>query len=90
MLKDQMNIFNYFGAETDPIHQKISSLEQGDSVYLGHYEITLNHQGIYEISSEGIHEGFGSVEKCYDFFQALEDEQLFITKEVFFHGNNNN
>lgn len=76
--KDQLNIYNYFEADADPLYQKLSSLQVDDEVQIGKYKVLLNRFGMYEVSNDEIQDGFPSIDQCYKFIQELEDMDMEI------------
>lgn len=76
MEMEQMNLYDYFGKEEDPLFVTVSNINKGETLSIGEHEITLNPYGIYEISSrDEVHESKGSLEACYKY---LVDNQIFL------------
>lgn len=65
--ENQFNIFDYFESETDPLYQMLEKLEIDQPVQFGPYHVVLNSNQIYEIWNDEVHEGKGTLEKCYRF-----------------------
>jgi hypothetical protein len=64
---EQVNIYEYFGIETDPLFQRIQQLKKGDYIHLEQAVIIINPFGIYEILTEDEHEsGTTDPFKCYE------------------------
>ena len=72
----QNTIYDYLGNESDPIYQKITQLSKGESVLLEDAEISLNINGLYEVSTDEYHEPFSDLNSCYRFVCDLLGKKL--------------
>ena len=69
--ENQITIYDYFDIEDDPLYQTLVLLKRNEKVSIGHVEVCLNRNGIYEITSSQIHEGTSSLFKCYDYLSHI-------------------
>lgn len=68
----QINIYNYLGLSSDPVYADISKLKRGQSIETpDSLKVTLTKFGFYEIATENIHEGYKSLDECYQRIQEL-------------------
>ena len=61
----QTCLFDFLNIETDPVYQKIQFLNKGDQVVITPFIVQYTEFGIYEISSNDIHEPFNNLNDCY-------------------------
>ncbi|WP_121639518.1 hypothetical protein [Virgibacillus sp. Bac330] len=62
----QVHLYEYLGAYTDPLYQKIERLQVGESLQCGEVCITYTKFNLYELTSEEIHECYSTLDKCYE------------------------
>lgn len=67
----QLCIYDYLGLESDPIYQTIYMLKKGQESSVSNIKILFNQYGLYEVSTDVIHEGFTCPEDCYERLQEL-------------------
>ncbi len=63
---EQVNIYEYFGIDTDPLFHRIQQLNKDEYIHLGQAVIIYNSFGLYEIITEEEHEGTMDPYKCYE------------------------
>ena len=68
---EQVSFYDFFPKQNDPLYLTLEKLTTGDSVQLGEFTVTLNKFGIYEITSEQIHEAKDSLDACYQHLNQL-------------------
>jgi len=62
----QLSIFNELGFLEDPIYRKLNELSVDHVIMIDEITITKNSNGLYELSSDDVHEGFKTLESCYE------------------------
>lgn len=62
---NQTMIYDFLGLDTDPLWNKLKSLEKGQRIIFEMFSVSLNSSGIYEVSSEESHDGFSNIKDCY-------------------------
>lgn len=67
---EQLSLYDYFSKDQDPLYLKISKIQEGESVKLGEFDVTLNKFGIYEIKTKYTHEAKRTLEECYEYINA--------------------
>ncbi|MEN2465938.1 hypothetical protein [Ornithinibacillus sp. JPR2-1] len=73
----QTMIYDYLGLDADPFYLKLKQLKKGNQIKLGSLIVHLNNLGIYEVSSNDIHEGFKNITECYQFvLKNMEDNNV--------------
>jgi len=72
----QNTIYDYLGNDNDPVYQKITQLNRGESAALEDAQVSLNIHGLYEVSTDESHEPFSDVGSCYRFVCDLLREKL--------------
>ncbi|SET01245.1 hypothetical protein SAMN05421676_102340 [Salinibacillus kushneri] len=73
---EQVDIYEYFGTESDPLFQEINQLENGGYIELEQGIIRKNELGIYEIETEDIHEASKSPVKVYEKLAEMINEKI--------------
>lgn len=63
---EQTNIYQYLGEMNDPIFNKISQLELGQTIDLGGVMVSLNTNGLYELETSFYHECYSTKKQLYD------------------------
>lgn len=64
---EQLNVYDLLGDDTDPVYKSLLNLKKGESITLEDMDLSLNHFGIYELSSETWQECFRDIMDCYRF-----------------------
>lgn len=62
---EQLNIFNELGFIEDPIYLKLLVMNELDEINIEGIVVFKNILGMYEISSDELHEGFKDLDNCY-------------------------
>lgn len=62
---EQLNIFNELGFFEDPIYMKLSLMNVQEEINIEGIVVFKNNLGLYEISSDQLHEGFKDLDCCY-------------------------
>lgn len=68
---EQINVYDLLGNNIDPIYEKLSRLQKGESTELDDMRVSLNEFGLYELSGDSLHECFQDLKKCYRFVCSL-------------------
>lgn len=68
---EQINVYELLGNNIDPIYEKLSRLQKGETIELDDMRVTLNEFGLYELSGDSLHECFQDLMKCYQFVCQL-------------------
>jgi hypothetical protein len=59
----QLNIYDFFGAEADPLFQRIIELHPGEKFSI--HEGTIKREHLFELETEDLHEAATSPENIY-------------------------
>lgn len=61
----QTCVYDFLNSDIDPLYQKIQSLNEGEEVIITPFVVQYTEFGIYEITSEDIHEPYKTLDDCY-------------------------
>lgn len=76
---NQLNIYDHIGIQSDPLMQKLEQLKSGNSVALEDMKVSLNHSGLYEISTEHTHDCCRDLKRCYDYVNNYLKSRMIST-----------
>lgn len=73
----QLNLFDFLGFENDPVFLLIQGIEKDEELTIDKFNVKLTKFGLYEVSSESIHENFCSAKACYNYIYQFVDSKSF-------------
>lgn len=65
----QMNVYEVIGREDDPIYSRLTKLQENDEIQIDELRIRKTDK-FYEVENADLHEGFKTVERCYEFISS--------------------
>ncbi|GAA0491156.1 hypothetical protein GCM10008986_16530 [Salinibacillus aidingensis] len=71
---EQVDIYEYFGFESDPLFQQIKHLDKGSFIEFQQGIIRKNEMGILELETEDIHEASKDPFRLYEKITAIMNE----------------
>lgn len=64
-----MNVYEVIGREDDPVYNLLTNLQENDEIQIDELRIRKTDK-FYEVENDDLHEGFKTIERCYEFISS--------------------